>query len=244
MWITGSYDSQTNLAFWGVGNAGPWMPDTRPGDNLYANSTIALDVDTGKLKGHHQYHWNDAWDWDEVSAPLLIDLDYKGKKIKSLVHAGRNGYLWLLERTKDKVNYVDAWPYVTQNVFTSLDPKTGRPTYDAKRIPGTGKTTNFCPSLWGGKDWPPEAYNPGTGLLYIPANNNLCSELTGGPVKYMAGSLYILPRDRVHPVDIPLAKAIGVFSKWGTGAGEFVRAMQQPAAMPSRGANVTPQITS
>lgn len=60
----------------------------------------------------------------------------------------------------------------------------------------------------------------------------------------MAGSLYILPRDRVHPVDIPLAKAIGVFSKWGTGAGEFVRAMQQPAAMPSRGANVTPQIKS
>lgn len=60
----------------------------------------------------------------------------------------------------------------------------------------------------------------------------------------MAGSLYILPRDRVHPVDIPLAKAIGVFSKWGTGAGEFVRAMQQPAAMPSRGANAAPQIKS
>ncbi len=191
VWITGTYDSQTNLAFWGVGNAGPWMPDTRPGDNLYANSTIALDVDTGKIKGHHQYHWNDAWDWDEVSAPLLIDVDYKGKKVKSLVHAGRNGYLWLLEGTKDKVNYVDAWPYVTQNVFTKLDPKTGRPSYNPERIPGTGKTVNFCPSLWGGKDWPPEAYNPGTGLLYIPANNNLCSELTGEPVKYNAGSLYI-----------------------------------------------------
>lgn len=191
VWITGTYDSQTNIAYWGVGNAGPWMPDTRPGDNLYANSTIALDVDTGKIKGHHQYHWNDAWDWDEVSAPLLIDLEHKGKKFKSLVHAGRNGYLWLLERTQDKVNYVDAWPYVTQNVFTSLDPKTGRPTYDPKRIPGTGKKTDFCPSLWGGKDWPPEAYNPQTGLLYIPANNNLCSELTGEPVKYKAGSLYI-----------------------------------------------------
>ncbi len=191
VWITGNYDPDTNLAYWGVGNAGPWMPDTRAGDNLYANSTLALDVDTGKMKGYHQYHQNDAWDWDEVSAPLLIDTKYKGKKVKSLVHAGRNGYLWILERTDSKINFVDAWPYVTQNVFKGIDAKTGRPTYDPARIPGTGKTVNFCPSLWGGKDWPPEAYNPDTGLLYIPANNNLCSELTGEPVKYKAGELYI-----------------------------------------------------
>ena len=191
VWITGTYDPDTNLAFWGVGNAGPWMADTRSGDNLYANSVLALDVGTGKLKGYHQYHHNDSWDWDEVSAPLLIDLEHKGRKVKSLVHAGRNGYLWMLERTDSKVNYVDAWPYVTQNVFTRLDPKTGRPTYDPARIPATGKTVNFCPSLWGGKDWPPEAYNPHTGLLYIPAQNNLCSELTGEPVKYNKGELYL-----------------------------------------------------
>ncbi len=191
VWITGTYDPDTNLAFWGVGNAGPWMADTRSGDNLYANSVLALDVDTGKLKGYHQYHHNDSWDWDEVSAPLLIDLEHKGRKVKSLVHAGRNGYLWMLERTDSKVNYVDAWPYVTQNVFTRLDPKTGRPTYDPARIPATGKTVNFCPSLWGGKDWPPEAYNPHTGLLYIPAQNNLCSELIGEPVKYNKGELYL-----------------------------------------------------
>ncbi|WP_085316846.1 methanol/ethanol family PQQ-dependent dehydrogenase [Derxia lacustris] len=191
VWITGSYDPDTNLAFWGVGNAGPWTPDSRPGDNLYANSTIALDVDTGKLKGYHQYHWNDGWDWDEVSAPLLIDTEHKGRKVKSLVHAGRNGYVWMLERTADKVNYVDAWPFVKQTVFKSLDPKTGRPTYNEGTVPGIGKKTHFCPSLWGGKDWPPEAYNPQTGLFYIPANNNLCSELTGEAAKYKAGELYI-----------------------------------------------------
>lgn len=191
VWITGSYDSESNLAFWGVGNAGPWMPDTRAGDNLYANSVIALDVDTGKLKGYHQYHQNDAWDWDEVSAPLLIDIDRNGKKIKSLVHAGRNGYLWTLERTDSKINFVDAVPYVTNNVIKSIDKKTGRPTYDPLHTPGTGKTVNFCPSLWGGKDWPPEAYNPSTGMLYIPANNNLCSELTGEPAKHKDGQLYI-----------------------------------------------------
>jgi alcohol dehydrogenase (cytochrome c) len=191
VWITGTYDPDTQLSYWGTGNAAPWMPDTRPGDNLYANSTIALDIDTGKLKGYHQYHWNDAWDWDEVSAPLLIDVERNGKKIKSLVHAGRNGYLWHLERTDGKINYVDAWPYVTQDVFTSLDPKTGRPTYDNSKKPGTGKTTHFCPSLWGGKDWFPEAYSPKTGMLYVPANNNLCSELTGEGVKYQKGDLYI-----------------------------------------------------
>ena len=191
VWITGTYDAETGISYWGTGNAAPWMPDTRRGDNLYANSTLALDIDTGKLRGYHQYHWNDAWDWDEVSAPLLIDVERNGKTVKSLVHAGRNGYLWQLERTPDRIGFVDAWPYVQQNVFTAIDPKTGRPSYDPSRIPGTGKTVDFCPSLWGGKDWFPEAYSPRTGLFYIPANNNLCSQLTGEAVKYKKGDLYI-----------------------------------------------------
>lgn len=191
VWITGTFDPATHLAYWGTGNASPWMADTRPGDNLYTSSTIAIDVATGAIKGHHQYHPNDGWDWDEVSAPVLIDVKRNGKAVKSLVHAGRDGYLWLLERSGDKVNFVDAWPFVKQNVFTSIDPKTGRPSYDKSKIPQTGKTVNFCPSLWGGKDWPPEAYSPDTGLFYVPANNNLCSELTGEKANYKKGDLYI-----------------------------------------------------
>ena len=70
IWITGSYDPQLNLTYWGTGNPGPFMGEVRKGDNLYANSVIALDADTGKLKAYHQYHWNDSWDWDEVSAPI------------------------------------------------------------------------------------------------------------------------------------------------------------------------------
>lgn len=191
VWITGTYDPETRTSYWGTGNAAPWMHDTRPGDNLYSSSTLALDVDTGRIKGHHQYHWGDSWDWDEVSAPVLVDLQRDGRNVKSLVHAGRDGYLWVLERQPGGIGFVDAWPYVTQDVFTSIDKKTGRPTYDPARRPGTGKTTHFCPSMWGGKDWPPEAYNPKTGLFYIPANNNLCSELTGEQVKYKKGELYI-----------------------------------------------------
>ncbi|MFW1677080.1 PQQ-dependent dehydrogenase, methanol/ethanol family [Pontibacter sp. JAM-7] len=193
VWIAGTYDADMGVAFYGTGNGGPWMPDTRPGDNLYANSVVALDVETGELKGYHQYHWNDAWDWDEVSPPVIIDYEHKGKKIKGLVHAGRNGYLWTLERNKDgSIDFVDAEAYVKQNVFKSIDPKTGRPTYDPAHTPGTGKAVTFCPSLWGGKDWPPESYNPKTGLFYIPAHENLCSEMGGvelGPRK--SGELYI-----------------------------------------------------
>ena len=96
VWITGSFDPALNLTYWGTGNPGPWIGDARPGDNLYTNSVVALDADTGELKGFHQYHWNGSWDWDEVSGPLLIDVNREGRTIKSLVHPARNGYLWIL----------------------------------------------------------------------------------------------------------------------------------------------------
>ncbi|MGR8918686.1 MAG: outer membrane protein assembly factor BamB family protein, partial [Gammaproteobacteria bacterium] len=191
IWVSGSYDPETNLTYWGTGNAGPWLADQRPGDNLYATSVVALDADSGAIRAHHQYHWNDGWDWDEVTAPLLIDVERGGRTIKGLLHAGRNGYLWLLERSAQAIRFVDATPYVYQNVFTAIDPETGRPSYDPARIPRTGERTEFCPSFWGGKDWPPSAYSPATGYLYIPANENLCSAITGKPAKYRPGELYI-----------------------------------------------------
>lgn len=191
VWITGTYDPETRLSYWGVGNPGPWTPSARSGDNLYTNSVLAVDVETGALKGYHQYHWNDGWDWDEVSAPLLIDVTRGGHTVKSLVHAGRNGYVWLLKRSEGPIGFLDAWPYVMQNVFTGIDRKTGRPHYDPAHIPQMNKPVRFCPSLWGGKDWPPEAFSPLTGLYYIPANNNLCSEITDSAATYSKGELFI-----------------------------------------------------
>jgi len=191
IWITGSYDQDTGLAYWGTGNAAPWLAETRPGDNLYTSSVIALDAETGALKGFHQYHPNDGWDWDEVSTPILLDVKRNGHTEKAVVHAGRDGYLWLLGRSKDAITFIDAWPFVKQDVFKSIDPKTGRPSYDETKIPGIGKKVHFCPSLWGGKDWFPEAYSPLTRLFYVPANNNLCSELTGEKAKYAKGELFI-----------------------------------------------------
>ena len=220
IWITGSYDPERNLTYWGTGNPGPWIGDQRPGDNLYTNSVVALDADTGEIKGYHQYHHNGSWDWDEVSAPLLIDVPRDGRTIPTLVHPARNGYLWMLERTADAINFVEAQPYVYQNVFTSIDPVTGRPEYDEERKPGTNKPATFCPSLWGGKDWPPAAYSPQTGYLYIPANENLCSDMVGVEVDYVPGRGFTGASQTVFVVDD--AEHIGEIQAWNLATGERV----------------------
>lgn len=160
VWLPGHYDPTTGLTYWGTGNPGPWVGDQRDGDNLYTNSVLALDVETGAIRGYHQYHWNGSW------------------------------YLWLLERRPDGISFVDATEYVFQNVFTEIDSRTGRPSYDPAHKPTTGKVTDFCPSLWGGKDWPPAAYNPQTGLVYIPANTNHCGTIEGLEVEYVPGRGY------------------------------------------------------
>ena len=224
VWITGSYDPVTELTYWGTGNGGPWTGDIRDGDNLYATSVLALEVDTGNLRGHHQYHWNDSWDWDEVSAPLLIDFMRDGETVPGLVHPGRNGYLWFLSRSADGIGFVDGLPYVKQDVFTSLDPETGRPTYDEEKKPGIGKPATFCPSLWGGKDWPPAAFSPRTRLLYIPANDNVCSHMTGIEEDYRKGRTFMGAEAELR-VD-PEATFIGELQAWNVDTVEEVWSVQ------------------
>jgi alcohol dehydrogenase (cytochrome c) len=220
VWITGNYDPDTNLAFWGTGNGGPWMGDQRPGDNLYTSSTVALDVATGAIKGHFQYHPNDSWDWDEVSPPILVDYRRNGRTIKGLIDVARNGYLWFLERTNGRINFVEGKPYVKHNVFASLDPKSGRPNVDPARQPGTNKRAEFCPSHWGGKNWPPIAYSPDTRMIYIPANENLCSSMIGKPVSYVAGKSYTGASNTL--MIAPDAKHIGEVQAWNVDTGTRV----------------------
>jgi alcohol dehydrogenase (cytochrome c) len=219
VWVTGSFDPELGLTYWGTGNPGPWTGDQRPGDNLYTNSVVAFDVDTGALRGYHQYHWNDSWDWDEVAAPLLIDLPRGDGTVPGLVHAGRNGYLWLLERQAAGISFIRAWPYVKQNVFTSIDAVTGRPEYDMDRKPAVGKPAIYCPSLWGGKDWPPAAYNPRLGFLYIPANENLCQHMVGEEVEYRPGQQFTGAQTLDFLVDAN-ADHIGELQAWNLRTGE------------------------
>jgi alcohol dehydrogenase (cytochrome c) len=191
VWVTGNYDPETNIAYWGTGNGSPWIGDQRSGDNLYVTSTIAIDVSTGAIKGHHQYHPNDSWDWDEVSPPILVDYRRNGRTIKGLIDVARDGYLWFLERSAGPITFVEGKPYVYQNVFKSLDPVTGRPDVDLARKPGTGKSAEYCPNAHGGKNWPPIAFSPKTRMIYIPANNNLCGSTIGDPPSpYVPGRSY------------------------------------------------------
>lgn len=232
-WMTGNYDVASNTIYWGVGNASPWFGDQRPGDNLYTASTLALDGDTGKIKGHFQYHWNDSWDWDEMNAPTLVDFQRDGRTVKGFIKPARNGYLYWLERQADgKIGFVDAKAYVKQDVFKSIDAKTGRPSYNADKVPGTGKKASFCPSLWGGKDWPFEAYNPKTGMVYIPANDNHCGFLEGKVQEYVAGKWWT-------GVDIPdigftvdkNAKSFGEIQAWDINSGKKVWSVLYPNSM-------------
>jgi alcohol dehydrogenase (cytochrome c) len=217
VWVTGNYDPATNLAFWGTGNGGPWMGDQRPGDNLYTSSTIAIDVATGQIKGYHQYHPNDSWDWDEVSPPILVDFVREGKTIKGLIDVARDGYLWFLERTDGRINFVEGKPYVKHNVFTSLDPKSGRPNVDPARQPGTDKNAEFCPSHWGGKNWPPIAFSPKTRLIYVPANENLCGSIVGRKVEYSAGRGFTGATSTITIA--PDADHIGEVQAWNVDSG-------------------------
>jgi alcohol dehydrogenase (cytochrome c) len=232
VWMTGNYDPETKLTYWGTGNASPWFGDQRPGDNLFTSSTIALDPDTGEMKGHFQYHWNDSWDWDEMNAPMVVDYEKDGQTVKGLIKPSRNGYLYWLERKTDGIGFVNAVPYVKQNVFSGIDPKTGRPSVDEAHKPGTGKKADFCPSLWGGKDWPFEAYNPNTGMVYIPANDNHCGSMEGKVQEYVAGQWWT-------GVDIPdigftvdkSAKSFGEVQAWDVNSGKKVWTHHFPNSM-------------
>jgi len=222
IWVTGNYDPATNLAYWGTGNGGPWMGDQRPGDNLYTSSTIAIDIATGTIKGYHQYHPNDSWDWDEVSPPILVDYQRNGRTIKGLIDVARDGYIWFLERTPGPIAFVDGTPFVKQNVFTRLDPKTGRPEIDPEHKPGTGKQASFCPSVSGGKNWPPIAFSPKTRMIYIPANDNLCSSLAGAKVTpYVPGSRYTATSGGGSFI-VPGADHIGEVQAWNVDTGKRV----------------------
>jgi len=220
-WMTGNYDPDTKTVYWGTGNAAPWPGDTHPGDNLYTSSVLALDPDSGKMKTYFQYHQNDSWDWDEVDAPMLIDLERDGRTIKSLIHPGRNAIFWVLERKPDSIKYVAGWPFVHTDVWKGIEPESGRPIVDPAHKPVIGKRVEFCPSLWGGKDWPSAAYSQRTKLVYVPANENFCGGFTGEKVPLVAGQLWL----GTKPEDIgltvrPGATHFGELQAWDPATGK------------------------
>ena len=181
VWETATYDPDSDTFYQGVGNAGPdWDAEYRPGDNKWAASVLAISPADGKIKWGYQYTPNDPYDFDEISEHPIIDAKVNGEDRKLVVHAARNGFFYALDRTNG--SFVAGKQYVDQLNWTpGLDPKTGRPLnydpagnvqYYTENSHGTRakpESAKLCPSIQGGKNWEPTAYNAQLGLLYIPS---------------------------------------------------------------------------
>jgi alcohol dehydrogenase (cytochrome c) len=182
-WVTGSYDAATNLIYWGTGNPGPdWNPDERLGDNLYTDSAIALDGDTGQLRWFFQFTPHDGSDWDSTQVPVLVDLDWKGARVKAMLWANRNGFFYVLDRVTGR--FLSGHPFVKQNWTSGLDGN-GRPI----RLPlPEGAPVN--PGNQGGTNWYSPSYSPHTGLFYVTAWMDTFATYSRIPAKYESGRRY------------------------------------------------------
>jgi len=164
-WITGSYDPDLDLAYWGIGNAGPWNPAPRPGDNLYTASVLAVKPRTGAIAWHYQFTPNDAYDYDAGWELILGDVNVGGVKRKVMMQLNRNGFLYVLDRASGTL--LSAKPYERVNWAERVDMATGRPVESevARRL-RAGEQIELWPGTRGAKNWPHAAFDPNTGLLY------------------------------------------------------------------------------
>jgi alcohol dehydrogenase (cytochrome c) len=169
-WMTGSYDPELDLVYWGTGNAGPWNSAVRPGDNLYVASVIAVRPQTGQIVWHYQWTPGDMYDYDGINENILAEVTVDGQQRKVLMHADRNGYLYVLDRATGKLLAANAFARV--NWADGIDMKTGRPIpSEMTRKLQAGQHIDIWPSYRGGKNWPPMAFSPNTGLLYANTIN-------------------------------------------------------------------------
>ena len=184
VWITGSFDPELNLTYWGVGNPGPdWNAGQRPGDNLFSDSVIALDADTGELEWYFQFTPNDGYDYDSVQVPVLADMAWRGEPRKVMMWANRNGYFYVLDRVTGL--FLEGKPFVTVNWSSGLD-ENGRPipTPQPEGMP-------TYPGNQGGTNWYPPSYSPRTGLFYFSAWENYATIYRAEESEYVPGQAFL-----------------------------------------------------
>jgi alcohol dehydrogenase (cytochrome c) len=185
-WLTGSYDPELRLLYWGTGNPGPdWNGDSRIGDNLYTSSVVALDIDSGKPRWHFQFTPHDVHDWDANQIPVLADADFGGRRRQLLVMANRNAFFYVLDRKSGE--YLLGAPYAKQTWAKGLDER-GRPIL----VPGmepSEKGALVYPSLQGATNWASPSFSPLTNFLYVPVRE-MGSVYYKTPVEYRPGTYY------------------------------------------------------
>ncbi|HEX4946514.1 MAG TPA: PQQ-dependent dehydrogenase, methanol/ethanol family [Blastocatellia bacterium] len=194
-WVTGSFDPELNLIYWGTGNPGPdWNGDVRPGDNLYTCSLLAIDATSGKIKWHFQYTPHDTHDWDASQIPVLFEANVNGQTRKVVAMANRNAFYYLLDRVTGE--YLLAEPYAKQTWAKGIDAK-GRPIVLPNTEPSL-EGTLVWPALNGATNWWSPAYSPETKLFYAAVRER-ASYYYKGEVEFKPGTFYAGGGER--PVD-------------------------------------------
>jgi alcohol dehydrogenase (cytochrome c) len=182
-WLTGTYDTATDTLFWGVGNPGPWLATLRPGQNLWSDSVIALNPNTGKIKWGYQYTPNDTWDYDGTNETVMADVNYNGAAHKAIVTASRNGWFYAIDRVNGKLIYAEKFA----NATSVSGFQNGHPVTDDSLRPTLDKEVFTCPSFLGGKNWWPIAVDPQTHFAYVPTMHT-CMHIKGvAGLAYKAG---------------------------------------------------------
>ena len=182
-WLTGSYDPELNLIYWGTGNPGPdYNREQRPGDNLYSCSVVALDADTGELRWHFQFTPADLYDYDSVQIPVLADITRNNTEFKVMLWANRNGFYYILDRATGR--FLTGLPFVSVNWAEGLD-DSGRPV----ETPQPPSSPTY-PGLLGATNWYSPAYSPRTELFYVPAWEGYASVFAAVPQEYVAGRYF------------------------------------------------------
>ena len=194
-WI--SYDPELNLIYYGTGNPGVWNDDMRPGDNKWSITIWARNPQTGAAKWAYQIEPHDGWDYDEIMENILVDMPWQGQVRKLLLHPGRTGFMFVLDRETGEV--LSAENFVPVTWAKGYDLKTGLPIEEPDKRPHTNHyARGVCPSSTGGKEFVPSSFSPKTGYLYIPAHNT-CMDYSGEDVNYIAGTPYLGASVRMYP---------------------------------------------
>lgn len=186
-WLTGTYDAQLGTVFWPAGNPCPdYNGEERRGDNLYSDSILALDPKTGRLKWHYQYTPHDLWDWDAQQPPVLVDANWQGRPRKLLLHANRNGFFYVLDRTNGEL--LLAKPFVRKLTWAKEIGPDRRPVLNPGQEP-SAEGTRVCPAVEGATNWFSTSFSPSTGFYYVQALEK-CNIFIRTPGKWEAGKSY------------------------------------------------------
>jgi len=194
-WMTGTYDAELDSLYWAVGNpAADFYGESRKGDNLYTESIVALDPDTGKLKWYRQQIPYDVWDFDAAYEIVLLDLEVDGKPRKLLLNPNKSGYVWIIDRTNGE--FVKAWNLVEASNWISGIDEDGN--LVGRNEPEVGKATLVCPAIGGGRSWNHGAYSPKTGLYYS-TGIEWCQTLTVKPEEGRDGLAFFGGEFKLRP---------------------------------------------